>query len=275
VPQYRQFKALSAKYRALEPKSAKAIKMRKNIERIKLMQSGLGSNYALVNIPEFYVRVIEKNKEAIKMKVIVGTPKNKTPIFTGKLQYVVLNPQWSVPSSIAKNEIIPALIRNPNYLSAKNMIVRKGYASTSPNVNPSSVNWKQYAGKSSPYNFIQKPSGRNALGRVKFIFPNGHSVYMHDTPNKNLFNAKVRTFSHGCIRLQKPVDMLDHISTHYSKTGYPLAKKWYDSRKMTQFSLNKKLPVHTAYLTTYVDDKGVLISSPDAYGYDSSQKLKF
>lgn len=278
VPKYRQFSALIKKYQKLKKGSALASKVRKNIERIKLMKPNIGNNYALVNIPEFKVRIIENDKTSLAMRVVVGTRKHKTPVFSAKLQYITLNPQWSVPDSIARNEIIPKLMRNKSYAKGRNMVIIKDtYDLRGKKVDASSVDWSKYKGGKGyvPYKFVQVPSRRNGLGRVKFIFPNSHSVYMHDTQSKGLFNRKVRTFSHGCVRLQKPVAMLDHLTAKYTKTGKGTMKKWYNGLKTKHINLNRRLVVHTAYLTTYVNDAGELLLFNDVYGYDSNQRFYF
>jgi len=281
VPKYREFDRLLTAYKALENESNASSstlhKIRLNIERIKLMKPDHGKNYALINIPEFKVRIIENNIEAVSMAVVVGKKKMPTPIFSTDLKYITLNPQWSVPDSIARNEIIPKLIRNPNYLTRKRMVMRSSYDLNSKKLSPSSVNLKKYSGGKGhvPFKFIEVPSKRNGLGRVKFIFPNRHSVYMHDTQSKHLFKRKVRMYSHGCVRLSQPIDMLEHITVNYTARSYAEVKKMYDSLKSRHVSLNKKLAVHTAYLTAYVDDTGKLLLFNDVYGFDSSQRLNF
>jgi len=126
-----------------------------------------------------------------------------------------------------------------------------------------------------PFKFIEVPSKKNGLGRVKFIFPNQYSVYMHDTQSKYLFKRKVRTYSHGCVRLEKPNVMLDHISKHYTSTSAEDIKKKHDSLKTHYVKITKRLPVHTAYLTTYRDQCKNLLIFPDIYGFDNTQKLNF
>ena len=276
VPEYRQFNELIAKYRLVEDPVSKR-KIRKNIERVKMMKKGLGKTYALVNIPEYIIRIIEEDKVSVNMKVVIGTTKHKTPIFSSDLKYVTLNPTWNVPDSIARNEIIPKALRNPGYLKSHRLVIRKDYNLNSPALSFNSLNARAYVGGKGyvPFKFIETPSNRNALGRVKFIFPNHHSVYMHDTPAKSLFSRKTRAFSHGCIRLHKPKDMLKFISQNYTAHDYADVTKKYDSKKTHYLKIVKRLPVHTAYLTTYVNDDGELLSFSDIYGYDKSQKLNF
>ncbi len=281
VPQYRQFDALIAKYRAMErsdkASSRELRQVRLNIERVKLLKPGLGSNYALVNIPEFHVRVIDEGKTCVKMKVITGTKKNKTPVFSENLQYITLNPTWNVPDSIARNEIIPATLRNPGYLKSHRLEMRNDYNLDSPKLKFNAAEAKAYKGGKGhvPFKFIEVPSDKNALGRVKFIFPNQHSVYMHDTPTKNLFNKKVRAFSHGCIRLGDPKLMLKYLTENYTAHSYDDVKKKYNSYKTHYLNVTKHLPVHTAYFTTYVAQDGKLLTFPDIYGYDQTQQLNF
>ncbi|WP_415406160.1 L,D-transpeptidase family protein [Sulfurovum sp. CS9] len=281
VPEYDQFSCLTRSYNILKKDSntseSTLRKIRLNIERVKLMKPGLGKNYALINIPEFVVRIIEDKKTAVAMGVVVGKRRMKTPVFSEDLQYITLNPQWSVPDSIARNEVIPDLLKDPNYLKKHRMVMRSSYDLNSKKLTPDSVDLKAYVGGKGPvpFKFIEVPSVRNGLGRVKFIFPNHHSVYMHDTQSKHLFKRKVRTYSHGCVRLEKPNVMLDHISKHYTSTSAEDIKKKYDSLKTHYVKITKRLPVHTAYLTTYTDQCSNLLIFPDIYGFDKSQKLNF
>ncbi len=284
VPEYTQFFDLQKRYKLLggdKNTSKKTLrKIRLNLERLKLMKPGLGDNYALVNIPEYTVRVIDANGTAMAMAVVVGQRKMQTPIFSADLSYVTLNPQWGVPDSIARNEVIPKLLKDPNYLVSHNMVIRKSYDLNTTEISQDSVDWEAYLIEEQnltemTYKFIEVPSKKNGLGRVKFIFPNKHSVYMHDTQSKHLFKRKVRTFSHGCVRLEKPVAMLEHISKNYTSKSLEEVKEWYDSLETHRMGLIKKLPVHTAYLTTYVDECGKLLVFNDIYGFDKLQRLNF
>jgi len=276
VPEYRQFNALIARYHSSNDPKLKR-KIRINIERIKLMKPGLGKTYALVNIPEFKVRIIENDKTSVEMKVITGKRGHETPIFSENLRYITLNPTWNVPDSIARNEIIPKTLRNPGYLKSHRLVMRKDYSLDSPALSFNAAQARNYVGGKGPvpFKFIEIPSNRNALGRVKFIFPNHHSVYMHDTPTKSLFKRKTRAFSHGCVRLEKPQYMLEYISKNYTAHDYADVMEKYNSMKTHYLKIVKPLPVHTAYLTTYVDDNGQLLSLGDIYGYDKSQRLNF
>ena len=281
VPEFNQFSCLIKTHNRLKNdgnvSAATLRKVRLNIERVKLMKPGLGKNYALINIPEFVVRIIEDKKTAVMMNVVVGQRKMKTPIFSADLAYITLNPQWSVPDSIARNEVIPDLLKDPNYLTKNRMVMRETYDLNSKPLSPSSVNLKKYVGGKGyvPFKFIEVPSKKNGLGRVKFIFPNHHSVNMHDTQSKNLFKRKVRTFSHGCVRLAEPSLMLDYVSKHYTSTSPEEIKKKYDSLKTNYVKITKRLPVHTAYFTSYMDECNNLLQFDDVYGFDKLHKLNF
>lgn len=281
VPEYKQFNALIAQYNALKKAGKTSPQLlydiRLNIERVKLLKPGLGDTYALVNIPEYNIRVIENGKTSVKMKVIVGTQKNKTPVFSENLQHITLNPTWNVPDSIARNEIIPDTLKDPEYLKRNRLVIRKDYNLSSPELSFNDIDAKAYAGGKGdvPFKFIETPSDRNALGRVKFIFPNHHSVYMHDTPTKHLFKREKRAFSHGCIRLGDPKHMLEYLSKNYTAHEYEDVKEKYDSYKTHYLKIIKPLPVHTAYLTTYVDQNGKLLTFPDIYNYNKVQQLNF
>jgi len=284
VPQSPQFQALIKKYRTLQSskskiKKSRLKKIRLNIERSKLMKQKLGNNYILINIPEFKVRTIEDGNTTLKFNVIVGKPNMQTPIFSEKLTYVEINPQWNVPDSIMRKSYISKIKANPDWIKAEGMELHKeSYDLHSPKVNPTSVDWSKYLKNDKeeiPYKLVQVPSRKNGLGRVKFIFPNSHAVYMHDTQSKSLFSKKNRCFSHGCIRLAKPKALLNHITTRYTTKDLETVRKWYNSLKTKHLILNKDLQVHTAYYTAYVDKSDTLHIFPDIYGFDKSQKLNF
>ena len=281
IPEYYQFWALLNQYHHLQHTEGTSTellhKIRLNIERLKLMKPGLGKNYALVNIPEFKVRVIENDQTSIAMRVIVGKRNKQTPIFSADLQYIVLNPTWNVPDSIARHEIIPKTLKDPEYLKKHRLVMRRDYNLDSPALSfDANLSAAYVGGKGEvPFKFIEVASGRNALGRVKFLFPNENSVYMHDTPTKWLFKKKVRAYSHGCVRLGNPMKMLDFVAANYTAATVEKIDKEYKSRKTHFIQIIKRLPVHTAYLTSYVGEDGKLHLFNDIYRYDKLQKLNF
>ncbi len=281
VPTYREWERLLQTYKTLQHQEGVdpvlLHKVRLNLERVKLLKPETSPNYALVNIPEFRVRIIENGKTAVSMKVVVGKTRLQTPIFGEDLKYIVVNPQWNVPDSIARNEVIPKTLKNPAYLSRHRLEIHRDYNLDSPKLSFSALNPQSYVGGKGPvpFKFIEPPSKKNGLGRVKFLFPNHYSVYMHDTQSKYLFKRTVRCYSHGCVRLERPQEMLKYIIEHYTSISWEEAKEMYASMKTHYIRLTKRLPVHTAYFTTYIDDDGKLRVFKDIYGYDRLQRLKF
>ncbi|MDQ7083959.1 MAG: L,D-transpeptidase family protein [Sulfurovum sp.] len=281
IPKNTQFTKLLKAYKNLEKQptftAVQLNKLRVNIERVKIMNDAIGEDYILVNIPEFMVRVKKGAQTTLKFKIVVGRKHLQTPIFAQRLKYVTLNPQWSVPDSIARNEVIPGILKNANYLKRHRLVVRKTYDLNSAVMRPSTADYRAYRGGKGavPFKFIEVPSRYNALGRVKFIFPNEHSVYMHDTQMKKLFARPVRCYSHGCVRLQKPNDLLSYVTTHYTDNTLAQVNTWYKSMKTHYLKLNKNVLVHTAYLTAYVREDGKLVMFNDVYAFDKYQKLTF
>ena len=182
-----------------------------NMERMRWMPDSVPDNYIIVNIPEFKLHVFENKKYLWSSNVVVGKAANATTIFSGTLSTVVFSPYWVVPQSIIMNEIIPAVRKNTNYLNNKQMEVVRGGAV----VSSSSISWWKYK-SDFPFVIRQRPGKSNALGLVKFLFPNSYFIYMHDTPSKNLFQEDERAFSHGCIRVAEVVKLANYVFSYDS-----------------------------------------------------------
>lgn len=239
-----------------------------NLERWRWMPDDLGARHFIVNIP-YYHLVARENGKAIKdIRVVVGKPGNETPIFSGDMETVVFSPYWNIPDSIVEGETAPAMAKDPKYLARNNMeILRVSDTSPSGPVDPKDVDWddpqelKQLA-------FRQKPGPNNALGHVKFLFPNEHNVYLHDTPADSLFARPGRAFSHGCVRVEEPEALAKYVLRD--------DPAWTEAEILTAMSagvekhvkLKASIPVHIVYFTAWVDDKGGLHFQPDVYGYD-------
>jgi len=282
LPPAPQFGRLLRRYHAggLPPEQMRKIRM--SLERIKLMPSDpqKWATYFLVNIPEYEVRFFEEGSLAFSMPVVVGQKSWQTPLFSAAMKYVVLNPTWNVPDNIARAEEIPNLLKKPGYLKRKRMIVLRSYDLDSTPVNPRSVNWRRYLRpewkkKELPYKLVQLPTKGNALGRVKFMFPNGNSVYMHDTPMKHLFKRDYRAYSHGCIRLSRPMEMLGYLARRgYLNDDWETVREKLDTWKLKYVNFRVPIPVHVAYLTAYPSEAGGMRFFPDVYGYDRLMTLK-
>ena len=278
---------------------SKILKMRLNLERMRWLPRALGEKYLLVNIPDFRLKMYENNEVKLDMKTVVGTRKNPTPIFSNKMSYIVLNPYWRIPPRIVKREIIPKLIKNPSYLHGKDIKLFESWDHTSTEFDLDSIDWSLYdenrvattnlkttiidgeevqieevvePQKGPTMRFIQMPSDRNPLGRMKFMFPNKYAVYLHDTPAKRYFNYTKRALSHGCIRLESPKELLKVIASEDNNFDFTKASSILEDAEKTQIGLKKKIPVHMVYLTSWVDENNNIQFRDDIYRYDRIQK---
>jgi len=250
--------------------------IRLNLDRIKWLNKRHSDRHIMINIPAFTLFFIEDNALRQQMKVITGTKKNPTPIFSNTVKIIVLNPHWNIPKSIIQNEMIPELLKNPNAMQKQGIEIRNGWSKDAKIVNPDSVDWTQYRySKSMPFRFAQVPGYKNALGKVKFLFPNKFSVYMHDTPGKHLFDKNVRAFSHGCIRLSQPRELLRTFSTFNENVDFEKSQERLKGKKKSYLKLENQVPVDVIYLTSYVDHEGILQFRNDIYGYDKMQLQAF
>ena len=249
-------------------------KMQLNLDRIKMMKRHDSGLHIMINIPAFRLYFYNDGKIFQTMKVITGKKNHPTPVFSQSVKTVVLNPYWNVPKSIIQKEMIPKLLRNPNAMKRKGIEIRNGWGPNAEKISATSVNWRKYQySKTVPYRFAQVPGYKNALGKVKFLFPNKFSVYMHDTPTKYLFKRSNRAYSHGCIRLEKPRELLKTFAELNPNLDYGRAKKILKGKKQTYYNV-QEIPVDVAYLTAWVDPSGTLQMRRDVYGYDKEQ-LKY
>ncbi len=251
--------------------------IRLNLERMRWLPRDLGEKYLIVNIPEYKLRLYENNDIKLNMAVIVGDTKFPTPIFSDKMSYVVLNPNWNIPDSIAKNELIPKLLKDPNYLANNGIDIYAGWNGAVEKVDSKEVLDSailQDENNLQTFRFSQNSNKDNPLGKMKFMFPNKHSVYLHDTPGKSLFSYARRAFSHGCIRLSKPEDLLSTIASEDKNLNIEKANEILSNDAITDKSigLEKKIPIHIVYITSWVDENGVLQFRDDIYNFDKMQK---
>ena len=216
-----------------------------NMERWRWLPQDLGERHIEVNLPEYTLRVVDHGKVVHTARVVIGKAETPTPIFSNRMQMVVVNPYWHIPPSIMKNEILPRLAENPNYAAEHGYeVVRRG--------NSISVR--------------QPPGERNALGFIKFMFPNQHAVYLHDTPSRSLFARNERAFSHGCVRVDQPFRLGEVV----------LGAEGFDEQRLRKMvgtgertiRLKQELPIHLTYFTLFVDENGRLQRREDIYGHD-------
>lgn len=236
-----------------------------NLERWRWMPKELGEFHVFANIPEYRVYVKKGDEVTHTTRVVVGKTKHKTVAFSDEMEHFVVNPSWGVPQSIIKNEMLPSARSNPSYFSRKGYHVFARIRGKTRRVDPNRVNWRRV--NASQISVRQPPGARNALGRIKFMFPNKHSIYMHDTPSKSLFKRDTRAFSHGCVRIHNPLEFADAILANEPKWNSSRIKKLVGGKEAT-VNFNKHIPVHIAYFTTIVKEDGSLKYLSDVYGHD-------
>ncbi len=233
-----------------------------NIERIRHTPDTVSSSKNVkVNIPEMALYVTKGKQDILSMKTIIGRKKRKTPIFNDFIEYVDFNPYWHVPYSLATKDILPKLKTNPNYIAAQNIKVFQG----THLVNPYNIHWNTYSESNFPFTLRQEPSKNNALGTVKFMFPNVHAVYLHDTPAKGLFYQDVRSESSGCIRVSKPKELA--VSLLENTVSETRINQIFALNVNKAVYIKEPVPISIEYLTAFVRD-GVLNIRPDIYEYD-------
>ncbi len=247
-----------------------------NLDRIKWLPNRSSHLHIVINIPAFMLYFEENTKLIQQIRTVVGKPKNPTPIFSNTVKTIVLNPYWNLPKSIVQKEMIPKLLKNPNAMVKKGIEIRTGWGANAKKVKASTIDWAKYRYSNHvPFRFAQIPGPKNALGKLKFLFPNKYAVYMHDTPAKSLFSRTKRAFSHGCIRLQKPRELLKTFAKFNSNLSYDKSQKILKGKERTQISLKERVPVDIIYLTAWVDYDGKLQFRDDIYKYDEMQLKSF
>lgn len=234
-----------------------------NLERLRWVPVEVEKDYLLVNIPEYKLHVFEDKKIVWETNVVVGKEAKRTSIFRGSISQIILNPYWNVPTSIIKEEILPKLKQNANYLDRNNMELVSG----GKVINASRINWNKYA-TSIPFDVRQKPGLDNSLGKMKFLFPNDYSIYLHDTPSKELFNKNKRDFSHGCIRVENPKKLAMYLLRKEKKWSEEKMDAVLKTTDETKIIVSPKIPVYIAYFTAWVDYKGQLNFRNDIYNLD-------
>jgi len=249
----------------------KVQKLKLNLDRIKWVKRDNDRYHIYVNIPTFSMYMFDNQEMIQSMRVITGRKGHETPIFYGRIRTIVLNPYWRIPASIIRHEMIPKLKKDPGYTNKKKIEIHTGYSEHSPRVNPYKVNWHKYGRRLPPYKFMQSPGIHNALGKVKYLFPNKYSVYMHDTNEPYLFVKDYRALSHGCIRLNKPFELLDTFAKIEPNIDAEKSKAILKNNKKTPYRLKKTIPVDIIYLTAVVNTDGTVVFSDDVYGYDQMQ----
>jgi murein L,D-transpeptidase YcbB/YkuD len=239
-----------------------------NMERWRWLPQNLGQHYVLVNIANFELDVVDNGLPVMTMRVVVGRDYRRTPVFSDKMTYLVLSPYWHVPPKLAIQDKLPLIRKDPDYLVKENIRVFQGWGAETKEMNPASVDWSKVTGKNLNYRLRQEPGPKNALGRVKFMFPNKFDVYLHDTPSRELFAKTVRTFSSGCIRIEKPIELAEYLLAGDPKWSRAAILAAIDKRVEQTVRLAEPMPIHLLYWTAWADEDGSIQFRNDIYGRD-------
>jgi murein L,D-transpeptidase YcbB/YkuD len=239
--------------------------IRANLERARWVLHELPAEYVLVDIAGFKVRFYRDGRAIWETRAVVGRPMRMTPIFKSRITYLEANPTWTVPPTILGEDVLPAIRRDPHYLQEKNMRVIDRHGNP---VDPAGIDWSRYRGSNFPYMIRQDPGPDNALGRIKFMFPNKHAVYLHDTPGKELFRRTERTFSSGCIRIEDPYGFAELLLDRDPEWGREHIVAAIDSLKTRTIRLRNPVVVILLYWTVDVGDNGAVLFKQDIYDRD-------
>jgi murein L,D-transpeptidase YcbB/YkuD len=266
------------------------------MERWRWMPDDLGQRYVLVNLAGQEVELVDSGSVRLSMRAVVGKPFRKTPVFSDEITYLEFNPDWTLPPTILREDILPELRQDPGYLAQNEMTLYAGWSAAAERLDPTTVDWAQVTPERFPYKIVQAPGPKNPLGRVKFMFPNAHHIYLHDSPAKNLFARASRAFSSGCIRVAKPFQLAEALLGGTRVTdklrkplGLPpatpaegdgeapvwdpawdraLIDRLLDHGKTTPVRLAEPVPVHLTYSSAWIGEGGTMHFRPDIYGRD-------
>ncbi|TKB27476.1 murein L,D-transpeptidase [Desulfopila sp. IMCC35006] len=245
--------------------------IRINMARWRWQAHDLGKRYVLANIASFNLKAFEDDEIVLDMPVIVGQEQHQTPVFSGKIKYIDVNPFWNIPPSIAQKEELPALRKNSNYLVNRHVRLFSSWRPDAAELDSRAIDWHTVTqDKMAGYKLRQDPGPWNALGKIKFVFPNTYSVYMHDTPAHNLFDRTKRDFSHGCIRVSNGLNLALFLLKDQAE-AWPVEKfkEIYNQLDRKVIQLPVPVPVHITYLTTWVDKNGTILFNRDIYARDA------
>jgi len=239
-----------------------------NLERWRWLPDTLGPRHVLVNIAGFQMQVVENGEPVMDMRIVTGRPFRQTPVFSGEISYLVFNPYWHVPHTLAVEDKLPEIQSDRGYLARQNIKVFRGWSDPRP-VDPATIDWAGLSAERFPYRLRQDPGPLNALGRVKFMFPNPHSVYLHDTPTRGLFSRAERSFSSGCIRLEQPMKLAEYLlADQPAWTSERIQSVLADASSERTVILKEKMPVHLLYQTAWVENEQVQFRN-DVYDRDA------
>ena len=244
-----------------------------NMERWRWLPEDLGKKHILVNIAAFGLEVVEEGETVLAMRVVAGKKARDTPVFSGRMTYLVLNPHWHIPHTIAVRDMVPQAKKDPGYLDRQGIRVFRNWEDLAPEIRSETIDWAEITSRNFSFKLRQDPGPLNALGRVKFMFPNRFAVYLHDTPVRKLFERSRRDFSSGCIRVENPMDLAAYVLRGDPKWGREQLLSAIESETTRIVWLPEPIPVHLLYWTAWVDQDGKVQFRLDVYGRDGPLDL--
>ena len=249
------------------PVEERILQLQLNMERWRWYPDSFGKRYLLVNVPDYKLNVVEGDWTVRRMRAIVGKSRRQTPALSGRMTYLEINPYWNIPRKIARRDILPRVVNDPEYLTRQGIRVFDSWDHQAPELDPTGIMWDNLSARYFPYRLRQDPSDVNALGRIKFMFPNAQSVYIHDTPGKALFSRQARHFSSGCVRVEAPLELAQYLLDDQGWNRARLETAMMSGRRQTVL-LNDPIPVHLVYFTAWVDTDGTVNFREDIYDRD-------
>ncbi|MEH2920231.1 L,D-transpeptidase [Samsonia erythrinae] len=241
-----------------------------NIQRLRLLPDNVHTGI-LVNIPNYSLIYYQDGAERLSSRVIVGQPRRKTPLMSSSLYNVVVNPPWNVPTTLTRQDIIPKVVRDPGYLERHGYTVLSSWGQDAEAIDPAMIDWQMVAPERFPYRLRQAPGTNNALGRYKFNMPNSEAIYLHDTPNHNLFRRDIRALSSGCVRVNKASELAGMLLQDAGWNSNRISST-LDQGNTTYVSMKHRIPVNLYYLTAWVAEDGRPQFRTDIYNYDNSAR---
>ncbi|MGD9232821.1 MAG: L,D-transpeptidase family protein [Desulfobacterales bacterium] len=239
-----------------------------NMERWRWVPRNIGHRYIIVNIADFKLWVTENHRRVLDMRVVVGRPFRRTPVFSAKMTFMVINPYWNIPQRLAIRDVLPKIQKNSHYIEQQNIKVFKDWSKNSVEIDPETIAWNKIEPRNFTYKLRQEPGPRNVLGRMKFIFPNKFAVYLHDTPKRSLFNKNNRDFSSGCIRVEEPISLAVYLLQDDPSWTRERLMKAIENKTPQIVGLKRPITVHLQYWTAWVDETGKLNFRHDIYDRD-------
>jgi murein L,D-transpeptidase YcbB/YkuD len=240
-----------------------------NMERWRWLPRYLGKRYLLVNIADFTLEVIDGERTVMAMRVVVGRDYRRTPVLSAELNKLVLNPHWYVPKTIFAEDLLPAIQKNPQYLQQRGYKVFSSLGPDAEEIALDRIDWQTVDPAHFPYILRKDPGPYNPMGRAKFLFPNKYDVYLHDSPNRSIFSRPKRTFSSGCIRIEKPLELTEYILKDSPGWSGKRIDAEIESGRSTLINAFVPLPIYIQYWTVWVDSSGKIQFREDIYGRDA------